>query len=92
MRLRRHGPLWVTTESTAKFSIHGRVVKGIRGDGTAVNTTFQVIDPGTGIEVSETVQLFMERYEKVPQLFISDTVRSNLIDGGSHPALAPIAS
>jgi papain like cysteine protease AvrRpt2 len=38
--LREHGPLWITADEdpSAKFSVHARVLIGLRGDGTPDGT------------------------------------------------------
>jgi len=44
--LREHGPLWITTDEdpTEDFSVHARVLIGLRGDGTPENTTAILFD------------------------------------------------
>lgn len=63
--LRRYGPLWVTTAEGAGFSIHARVLIGIRGDGSAAGTSFRIVDPGDGAIHSESVQVFINKFEAV---------------------------
>lgn len=61
--LRQYGPLWVTTASK-NFAIHGRVMKGIVGDGTPDGTQVHLIDPNGGREYSETFTDFVSSYER----------------------------
>lgn len=63
--LRRNGPLWVTTAEGSGFSIHARVLTGIKGDGTAAGTSFKIVDPGDGAVHSETVETFLRKFEGV---------------------------
>jgi hypothetical protein len=45
--LRQHGPLWITVDedSGADFSVHARVLIGLRGDGTPEGTTATFLNP-----------------------------------------------
>lgn len=65
--LKKHGPLWVTTDDRpdGQFAVHARVITAIKGDGTASGTNFTLIDPATGQVVTETVMGFVAKFEKV---------------------------
>ncbi len=58
--LRKWGPLWITTaEGPADdFSVHGRVVKGIMGDGSGDGTTLLIADPADGTTHPESLNSF----------------------------------
>lgn len=72
--LRRHGPLWVTTSGGATFSIHARILVGIKGDGSAAGTIFAIVDPADGESHSESVATFVKKFE--------DVARQDLGHGG----------
>jgi hypothetical protein len=61
--LRAYGPFFVFT-AFPNMSIHGRVVKGISGDGTPTGTRFSIVDPDGGREYTETVAAFVGSYER----------------------------
>ncbi len=61
--LRRYGPLWVTTASPS-FAIHGRVIKGISGDGTPDGTKIFLLDPDGGREYSQSVTEFSASFAR----------------------------
>jgi hypothetical protein len=65
--IRRHGPLWVTTnEGTQnRFSIHARVMSAIFGDSSANGTTVVLYDPADGQVHTETLGLFTRKFEDV---------------------------
>ncbi|MFW5774738.1 MAG: papain-like cysteine protease family protein [Chitinivibrionales bacterium] len=64
--LRNFGPLWVTTDEAAgaPWAIHARIITGIRGDGTAGGSSFQIIDPAGGRQYTETVAAFIPKFEE----------------------------
>lgn len=64
--LRNYGPLWVTTDEApgAAWAIHARVITAIRGDGTAENTFFTIVDPGGGRTYQESIAVFIPKYEE----------------------------
>ncbi|MBS3913273.1 MAG: glycoside hydrolase family protein [Bacteroidetes bacterium] len=64
--LRSYGPIWITTaEGTDdKYSIHARILIGIRGDGTAAGTTLIIADPATGTIVNEKFSDFLIKFER----------------------------
>lgn len=59
--LRAHGPLAVVTSGP----YHARILVGIRGDGTATNTTVDLIDPAGGRRYSLNFGKFTEAFEGV---------------------------
>lgn len=63
--LRQYGALWVTTAEGANFSIHARIIAGIRGDETADGTTFSIVDPADGQRHTETITDFVRKFEDV---------------------------
>lgn len=69
--LSSHGPLWVTADedSSEQFSIHARVVIGIKGDGSPQKTIATVIDPNQDSPIFETVEVLQEKFT---QLAIGD--------------------
>jgi hypothetical protein len=71
--LQAHGPLWITADEdpSANFSVHARVLIGLRGDGTPENTQayFLDTDPNAPSPDSESVA---ELQEKLAQLAIGD--------------------
>jgi Papain-like cysteine protease AvrRpt2 len=77
-----HGPLWITTDEDLgeNFSVHARVLIGLRGDGTPENTQaiFLDTDPNTPSPDSESVA---ELQDKLAQLAIGDSA-----GGGSFRA------
>jgi len=74
--LRAHGPLWITADEdpSEDFSVHARVLIGLRGDGTPDNTDAIFFDPdpapGKDVRGSETVAALQE---KMRQLAIGDS-------------------
>lgn len=71
--LQAHGPLWITADEDpgANFSVHARVLIGLRGDGTPENTQafFLDTDPNAPSPDSESVA---ELQDKLAQLAIGD--------------------
>jgi hypothetical protein len=71
--LRAHGPLWITADEDpgANFSVHARVLIGLRGDGTPDGTQafFLDTDPNAPSPDSESVA---QLQEKLTQLAIGD--------------------
>jgi len=69
--LRASGPLWVTTEEAASenFSVHGRVITGMFGDGTVDGTFLRINDPlpiGSGSQPTpESYRTFMQKFDDV---------------------------
>ena len=64
--LKQYGPLWVTTkESSAGFTVHARIVTGVRGDGSIDGTSFTIVDPDDGAVHVETVKEFVRKFELV---------------------------
>lgn len=63
--LRNYGPVIVTAnESPGKaWAMHARVITGIRGDGTADNTQFTIVDPNGGRTYQESIAVFIPKYE-----------------------------
>jgi hypothetical protein len=61
--LRAFGPLWVTTAEP--FGLHGRVIKGIFGDGSADGTNLVIVDPADGRSHIEAVALFASKFDAV---------------------------
>jgi hypothetical protein len=82
--LRAHGPLWITTDEdpSEDFSVHARVVVGLRGDGTPDKTDVFFLDPNPDpnkpVRGSETVA---ELQRKMTELAIGDSTA-----GGSFRA------
>ena len=74
--LRAHGPLWITDDEdlSEDFSVHARVLIGLRGDGTPDNTDAIFFDPDPGpdkdVRRTETVA---DLQEKMRQLAIGDS-------------------
>ena len=46
------------------LAIHGRVIKGISGDGTPAGTRFSIVDPDGGREYTENVENFVDSFER----------------------------
>jgi cell wall-associated NlpC family hydrolase len=63
--LRNYGPVWITADEKPgqPGGIHGRVIVGIRGDGTPEGTSFSIVDPAGARRYSETVAAFIPKYE-----------------------------
>lgn len=63
--LRNYGPVIVTAnEAPGKaWAMHARVITGIRGDGTAENTQFTIVDPNGGRTYQESIAVFIPKYE-----------------------------
>jgi hypothetical protein len=63
--LKKNGPVWVTTNETPGkiFSIHARIIKGIKGNGTPPGTKFLIIDPAGGKVYEERFDVFINKYE-----------------------------
>jgi len=59
--LRSYGPLAVVTSGP----YHARIMVGIRGDGTATNTTVDIIDPDGGRRYMLNFGKFIEQFEGV---------------------------
>ncbi|MEM7338750.1 MAG: papain-like cysteine protease family protein [Actinomycetota bacterium] len=78
--LRTHGPLWVIADedTTTAFSVHARVVTGIRGDGTPAGTEIIYNDPATGAEERESLNVFTSKIDQ-----LSNGMRSTF--GGVSP-------
>jgi Papain-like cysteine protease AvrRpt2 len=60
--LERYGPIWVTTWETA--GIHGRIVYGIHGDGSAEGTQLDVVDPAGGRRYQADIATFLPKFER----------------------------
>ncbi len=43
--------------------LHSRLVRGIKGDGTAAGTSFEMIDPDGGRTYDEAVNDFVKKYD-----------------------------
>ena len=63
--LRTRGLLWVGTLGVVNPGtyLHSRLVEWIEGDGTGGGTRFHIIDPENGTRYTETVDVFLQRYE-----------------------------
>jgi len=62
--LKKHGPLSITVDANPpKNYIHALVINGIRGEGSASNTTITYVDPADGIEHNESFTNFLKLYE-----------------------------
>jgi hypothetical protein len=72
--LRERGPLWVTADEdpTARFSVHARVVIGLRGDGTLTGTVAFYLDTTPGTPASPRSETVAELREKLTQLAAGD--------------------
>ena len=66
-QIAERGPLWVIADedSTATFSIHARVVTGIRGDGTPQGTRVLFNDPSSSEPGEESLQSFISKLEQL---------------------------
>jgi hypothetical protein len=64
--LRKYGPVWVTTDEAPglPWAIHARVITAIRGDGSAENTFFTIVDPAGGRQYQESIATFIPKYEE----------------------------
>lgn len=64
--LRNYGPVWVTTDEAPgrAWAIHARVITAIRGDGSAENTFFTIVDPAGGRQYQESIANFIPKYEE----------------------------
>ncbi|MGJ4912959.1 papain-like cysteine protease family protein [Bradyrhizobium sp. HKCCYLRH2060] len=60
-----HGPIWVGTMNSLNppAGLHSRLVRGIKGDGTAAGTSFEMIDPDGGRTYDEAVNDFVKKYD-----------------------------
>lgn len=63
--LRDYGPLIVTgNEAPGRaWAMHARVITGIRGDGSAENTAFTIVDPSGGRTYQESIATFLPKFE-----------------------------
>ena len=62
--LKKRGPLSVTIKPNPQHgTLHGIVVTGMRGDGTALGTRIFLVDPADGQEHWESLKDFVKRYE-----------------------------
>lgn len=63
--LRTYGLLWVGTLSSthAGAGLHSRIIEAIVGDGTVPHTKFSIIDPDGGRRYSESLTIFIRKYE-----------------------------
>ena len=75
--LGQHGPLWITADEdpSAHFSVHARVLIGLRGDGTPDGTiaTFLNTIPNARSSNTETVATLQR---KLAELAIGDAASS----------------
>lgn len=71
--LKTHGPLWITADEDpgANFSVHARVLIGLRGDGTPGNTMAFFLDTRPGTKSPDTEPM-AKLQEKLAQLAIGD--------------------
>jgi len=62
-QLKDRGPLWVVVDEdpAATFSVHARVITGVRGGGEPDDTNVIYNDPATGTEQSETLAAFIAK-------------------------------
>lgn len=63
--LRQYGPLWVVGDVApgSRMAIHGRVMTGIHGDGSADGTTVSIIDPARGDRRAMKFRDFLSEFE-----------------------------
>ena len=74
--LRDHGPLWITTDEDPgeDFSVHARVLIGLRGDGTPEKTEAFFLDTNPDPSIpSPDSEFVVELQEKLRQLAIGDS-------------------
>jgi hypothetical protein len=64
-QLVQHGPIWVGTMNSLApgAGLHSRLVRGMKGDGTAAGTSFEIIDPDGGGTYDEAVNTFVKKYD-----------------------------
>ncbi|MDB5584441.1 MAG: hypothetical protein JWR80_9617 [Bradyrhizobium sp.] len=64
-QLVEHGPIWVGTMNSLNpgAGLHSRLVRGMKGDGTASGTLFEIVDPDGGQTYDETVAIFVKKYD-----------------------------
>jgi len=62
-QLKARGPLWVVVDEdpAATFSVHARVITGVRGDGSPGNTDVIYNDPAGGREEREKLSAFIAK-------------------------------
>jgi hypothetical protein len=62
-QLENLGPLWIVVDEnpTDAFSVHARVVTGVKGDGSMQDTMVIYNDPATGSEKEETFDQFVSK-------------------------------
>jgi hypothetical protein len=71
--LQAHGPLWITTDEdpSENFSVHARVLIGLRGDGTPENTTAIFLD--TDPRAEDRPESVADLQAKMTELAIGDS-------------------
>lgn len=80
--LRNYGPIWVTTDERPgqPGGIHARIITGIHGDGSAENTQFRIVDPGTGSRYNESIAVFIPKFEdEARRASANDTLRIQVV-------------
>ncbi|WP_089940024.1 papain-like cysteine protease family protein [Candidatus Entotheonella palauensis] len=65
--LRTPSPLWITADEdpSANFSVHARVLIGMRSGGTPENTEAILIDTATGTRACESFAVLMQKIEEL---------------------------
>jgi hypothetical protein len=66
-QLRERGPLWVVVDEdpAATFSVHARLITGIRGEGDAADTEVIYNNPASGREETETLASFIAKAQQL---------------------------
>jgi hypothetical protein len=67
LQIQERGPLWVVVDEdvSEKFSVHARVVTGVKGDGSLSGTNVIYNDPATGRQENETLAQFIAKGQQL---------------------------
>lgn len=63
--LKNNGPIWITANETpgGNWTLHARLIVGMKGDGTPGGTNLLIVDPAGGRQYEENFNVFWRKFE-----------------------------